>query len=190
MIKLIKCSKCGVTKHRSKFNKGGNKNGLKSHCKICIKNYYAIEENKQKNIDSCNRYYSRTKTKVQDNKETNIQKYLFFSAKARAKQRGEKFSLKMSDIIVPTHCPILGIKMRYNRVVKQDNSFSLDRINSNRGYTKSNIQVISLRANRIKNDATIEELLLIANYLKKLKRNKIKNNKYKHYVRINKNSRT
>lgn len=46
--------------------------------------------------------------------------------------------------------------------MKGDDSYSLDRIDSSRGYVKGNIWVISLRANRIKNDSTVEELRLIA----------------------------
>lgn len=45
---------------------------------------------------------------------------------------------------------------------KEDNSYSLDRIDPNKGYIKGNIWVISLRANRIKNDATVSELRMIA----------------------------
>ena len=46
--------------------------------------------------------------------------------------------------------------------MKGDDSYSLDRIDSSRGYVKGNIWAISLRANRIKNDSTVEELRLIA----------------------------
>ena len=81
-------------------------------------------------------------------KENDIQSYLWKSAKNRAKQRGEDFSIELKDIIVPDKCPILGIP--------------LDRIDSSKGYVKGNIWVISLRANRIKNDPTPQELRLIA----------------------------
>lgn len=52
--------------------------------------------------------------------------------------------------------------MHYHRGVKQDDSYSLDRIDSSKGYIKGNVWVISLRANRIKNDSTPDELRLIA----------------------------
>lgn len=57
---------------------------------------------------------------------------------------------------------ILTIKWLIYNGVKQDNSYSLDRIDSSKGYVKGNIWVISLRANRIKNDSTPQELRLIA----------------------------
>lgn len=68
----------------------------------------------------------------------------------------------MEDVIVPERCPILGIEMSFHSNRKEDNSHSLDRIDPNKGYIKGNIWVISLRANRIKNDATVSELRMIA----------------------------
>mgnify|MGYP007075817688 CR=1 FL=1 len=44
----------------------------------------------------------------------------------------------------------------------QRRNYSLDRIDSSKGYIKGNVWVISLRANRIKNDSTPQELRLIA----------------------------
>ncbi len=43
-----------------------------------------------------------------------------------------------------------------------DNSPTIDRINSSRGYEPGNIEVISWRANRMKGDATAEEHRKIA----------------------------
>ena len=46
-----------------------------------------------------------------------------------------------------------------------DESPSLDRIDSKKGYTKDNVQVISNRANRLKADGNIEEFKLILKWL-------------------------
>ena len=51
------------------------------------------------------------------------------------------------------------------------NSPSLDRLDNNKGYTKENISVISYKANRIKNDASFEEIEKLYLWLKE-KRNK------------------
>lgn len=48
----------------------------------------------------------------------------------------------------------------------KDFSYSLDRIDSSKGYIKGNVWVIPFKANRIKSDATLEELELIAKNLK------------------------
>lgn len=75
----------------------------------------------------------------------------------------------LNTIKIPKFCPVLGIKLDYeNTVQKKDNSPSIDRINSNNPYTIENIHIISDRANRIKNDATPEELIKIANYFGEL----------------------
>lgn len=99
---------------------------------------------------------------IRANKASNIQSYLYKSAQARAKQRNIEFNIELEDVIVPERCPILGIEMSFHSNRKEDNSYSLDRIDPNKGYIKGNIWVISLRANRIKNDATVSELRMIA----------------------------
>ena len=42
--------------------------------------------------------------------------------------------------------------------VQSFNSPSIDRIDSNKGYIKGNVRIISLRANMMKNDANLQEL--------------------------------
>ena len=82
------------------------------------------------------------------------------------------FTIKAADIVVPTHCPILGLPL-YSTLGKKGggpNSPSLDRIEPALGYVPGNIVVISNRANRLKSDATIEELRKIASFYATFKR--------------------
>jgi hypothetical protein len=83
----------------------------------------------------------------------------------RAKRKGLEFSITRDDILIPTHCPILGIELFNTPRRKTDNTPSLDRIDNTKGYIPGNIHVISDRANRIKSNATVAELELIVNYL-------------------------
>jgi hypothetical protein len=62
----------------------------------------------------------------------------------------------------------MGIPLTYNRGQSEDNSYSIDRIDSSRGYEPDNIIVISNKANRMKNDGTIEELKLLADFYSNL----------------------
>ncbi len=45
---------------------------------------------------------------------------------------------------------------------------SIDRINPKKGYVKENIIVVSMKANRIKTDATVEEIRKVADFYEKL----------------------
>jgi hypothetical protein len=83
------------------------------------------------------------------------------SAKQRAAAYGREFRITLDDIVIPLKCPLLGIPIVLgNRRVK-NNSPTIDRKNSAKGYIPKNIWVISWRANRIKYNATLKELKLI-----------------------------
>lgn len=79
-----------------------------------------------------------------------------------------KWGVEFGDIKWNTHCPILGLELDYFAENRQENSPSFDRINPALGYVPGNVQIISWRANRIKNNATADELLKIGNYLKSI----------------------
>lgn len=90
---------------------------------------------------------------------------MYHGAKRRAKLNGLEFNLTGEDIIIPERCPVLDIKLQHNKTLS-DTSPSLDRIDTNKGYVKGNVMIISFRANRIKNDASLEELEKILKYVK------------------------
>lgn len=88
-----------------------------------------------------------------------------------ARAVGVEFNLTVSDLYpLPEVCPVLGIPLNYGGGHRgaADNSMSIDRIDSNLGYVKGNIVLVSQRANRIKNDATTDELRKIADFYSKL----------------------
>lgn len=88
------------------------------------------------------------------------------SAKQRAKKQGVPFDITPEDIHLPDVCPVLGIPLiRGWGIGRTDNSPALDRVVPELGYVKGNVQIISDRANRIKNDGTAEEHRLIAEYI-------------------------
>lgn len=93
--------------------------------------------------------------------------HALFRAKKQAKALGYDFNLELSDIVFPTHCPVLGMPLVLSDKHVKDDSPSLDRIDSTKGYVKGNVWVISQRANRIKNDSTLDELRLLVLALEK-----------------------
>ena len=97
---------------------------------------------------------------------------LWAAAKFRAKEKGLPFSIKVTDIIVPEKCPLLGIPLSTNPVGKRKlgpGSPSLDRKIPELGYVSPNVWVISHRANTIKSNATLEELSLLVHNLRGLR---------------------
>lgn len=68
------------------------------------------------------------------------------------------FSIAVEDISVPKCCPVLGFEMSFGGMDERATSPSIDRIIPELGYVKGNIMVISQKANRMKNDATLDEL--------------------------------
>ena len=99
--------------------------------------------------------------------QKNPQKILLLSAKHRSIKKGVPCTIIEEDIHIPAVCPVLGISIekRFNADGKKGaypNSPSLDRIDNLKGYEKGNIQVISSKANSMKNSATPEELLQFA----------------------------
>jgi hypothetical protein len=85
-------------------------------------------------------------------------KYLYESAKVRSKKYDIVFDIEIGDIVVPDMCPVLGIPLINGDGVCFDGSPTVDRIIPELGYTKNNIIVVSMKANRIKNNATLDEL--------------------------------
>lgn len=92
---------------------------------------------------------------------------LYNHLKSSAKKRNIPFTLtltELNNLSFPITCPILNIPLKWNIGQAQDNSYSIDRIDSSKGYEIDNIIVISNRANILKRDATKEELKLLSEY--------------------------
>jgi hypothetical protein len=96
-------------------------------------------------------------------KEKNRNRDQFNQTKSRCNQRGILFNIKYEDIIWPEFCPILHIPLDRS---DRDHAPSMDRLYPEFGYTEGNVFVISNRANRMKQDCTIQDLEAIIKYIK------------------------
>lgn len=160
LFKVKICTKCKETKLITDFNKHCYaKEGIRSTCKNCENKYNMIYriKNKIKIKKKYQEYWHAADTDKQRHAILIIQ-----HLKRKCRQRGIKFNLKASDIIIPNYCPALGIKLvRGNG----NNGISVDRINPKKGYTRGNIIVVSRLANQIKSNATCEQLVKVANWM-------------------------
>jgi hypothetical protein len=137
-----KCVKCQKTKPVSDFRLRSYKGGYQNSCKDCY-NEYQIR-------------------KRGDQREKKPAKFLLYRIQNQSRKKGIECDLDETDIKIPKKCPILGIPLSY------DGSFtnfpSVDRIDNSKGYIKGNIIVVSWRANRLKSDATVQELRKISDF--------------------------
>lgn len=181
--KLHKCNSCGI-EDPTAFH-----NGCKSKCRQCKKTarqtryILELEEiqgfiGQTKVCATCGQEKDTTHFVPQNsdckpcisqkNKVRRCQNYAFYiwkNAKYRASKKGLEFTITQADIHIPDTCPVLGIPLSTSTSGRQPNSPSLDRIDNSKGYTPSNIQVISWRANRIKADASADELRRVLAYM-------------------------
>ena len=139
---------CGITKEMQQFSIVRNvKNGIKS----C----------------GCQRRKTNSVRLTKHGMKNTLEFFLFHGAKRRAKMKGLDFDIKIFDIKIPEICPLLGIPLiKMGRKIT-DNSPSIDRINPKKGYIKSNIWVISYKANSVKNNCSLSELELLVINLRK-----------------------
>ena len=89
------------------------------------------------------------------------------NAKDRAKRKGLPFNITIKDIFIPKTCPILGIPLFPSKGQPTDNSPELDRFVPSLGYIRGNIEVISRKANRIKTNATTDEVTKVAEFMRR-----------------------
>lgn len=92
-------------------------------------------------------------------------RYLLRQAKHRAKSKGLEFNVEFEDIVIPDVCPVFGIPLFFSPGRRTANSYSLDRWDNTKGYTKENTRVISWKANQYKGDLSIDEVKNLLAYM-------------------------
>ncbi len=135
------------------------------------RDYYLA--NKEKKKQAAKKHYENNKERVlQKSKEyrrSHPAHNLWNGARSRARLNDIEFSISVNDIVVPTHCPVFGIELVMGEAKLTDASPSLDRIDSSKGYVPGNIAVISYKANRAKSNCSYDEILAIADYIKRIR---------------------
>jgi len=115
--------------------------------------------NKRKTLDVD--YLLVRRAKANAYSRANKNKVMFFAARKRARDKNVPFDLVLSDIVIPDLCPVFNKPFEYGTPF----AASIDRINPSLGYTKDNIQIISYKANTMKNNASSKELKEFASWI-------------------------
>ena len=138
----------------------------KEQVKAKAKQYY--HDNKEKVLEDVKKYREANRPKIQEKGREyyrrKLKNRLLNAARARAQKQNLEFDLTENDIILPRFCPLLGVEMfvTESRRGSKDCSFSLDRIDSTKGYIKGNVWIISHKANTMKSSSTLQEFELMA----------------------------
>ena len=146
-----KCADCNSMLSLKQFHKNAQQlSGYSCYCKDCTK-----QRNKKKYSKSSEDHGWKLEQTLKASKERAVRKNLEHTLTLE-----QLTSLYPKDNL----CPVFGTELQWG--FPKETSPSLDRIDSTKGYTYENSQIISNKANRIKSDATPEELELIVKYLK------------------------
>lgn len=94
-------------------------------------------------------------------------RYKLEKLKTRARKFGVPFDLTAADLTIPTHCPVLGMQLRGFGEGRAENAPEFDRLVPALGYVRGNVAIISRRANRLKNDGTLEEHARIVEWMRR-----------------------
>jgi hypothetical protein len=151
-LQLRRCRQCKRSKHFKEFRRAQSE--LDGRAPMCRE---------------CEQVAARVKAKISAMRRhvVNTAKRLWTSSRSRAKEDKLEHTISVSDIVLPKLCPYLGVPLDYRHPIlrgsrRSFNSPSLDRIDNTKGYIPGNVQVISDLANRMKQDATIEQLIAFA----------------------------
>lgn len=169
------CTKCKIEKENTEFHKCSvNKDGLYKWCKLCKIEYDKEyrKSDKIQNLYKSEKYREKKKIYEQNRRLNSPEIIMFTWIKNRAKRMNIPFNLNPEDIIIPEKCPLLEIPI-FIKPYKEKGSFcpnspSLDKIIPELGYIKGNIMVISMKANIMKSNASIEELKIFSKNIQKL----------------------
>ena len=162
------CTQCKEFKATSEFSwKGPDHKRLTARCHACRRANYKESPERNRQRASEHHWANRESilARMKERRRASPSVHLCREAKSRARARGLPFDLQPEDVVVPTHCPVLGMPLRMNEGKSGPDSPTLDRVIPALGYVRGNVVVISHRANTIKSDASLEELIATAKYV-------------------------
>lgn len=163
------CSCCKIEKPLAEFPKSAHaKYGRSNWCLECHRNYTAEDKHRKRNRERRSHLWhtnpewkERERVKEEARRKVKWRETIINVLRTRAKVRNLEFDLEADDIPdIPKICPILQVPMLKHTPYTP----SVDRMDSSKGYVKGNVWIISQKANGMKSNATMEELLTFSRY--------------------------
>lgn len=172
MAKMRICTKCGNSKEETSENYYVRKRGgFMSHCKTCISISYAAryaestEEIREYNRGQYDKHKEKRQARRKALRETSWErkiKHMLRNTKQRAELKGWDFELDyefISGLLSAQDglCFYTGAQLE----LTGDNKISIDRLDSTKGYTRDNVNLVTFRVNIVKRDTTHEEFITL-----------------------------
>lgn len=144
------CTKCKTEKDTNEFySNRQNRSGLSSWCRSC--------------------YGSLAKSNRQKRRVEKPFVFKVHNLKASANSQGVPYDLtpEYLESIWTGKCAIFGTPISYLAEDFERPTAEIDKIKPELGYVQGNVAWVSHRANRLKDNATLEELKMVVAYLEK-----------------------
>jgi hypothetical protein len=149
-------------------------NGLKTYFtgKPC-KNGHIAERRLSTNVCiQCAKEIHSPKDRDNYRDPKNTFKRQFECLRQKCKSKNLPFTINFNDLERPEYCPVFGTKLNYGcstgidgKQTRDPNKASIDKLIPELGYIPGNVFIISLRANKLKSNMTMEELKKILKYM-------------------------
>lgn len=176
VLDMLECTKCKTTKPLDEFYRQvRTKHGRQSQCKQCSNESKRIYHQTQAFKDRATAYrkseVGRDSIRIYRKSAHGKARTLLNSAIKRSKERGIEFALDIDWIkerISAGSCEVTGIKFVLDAMNGQRRhpfAPSLDRKDSNKGYTPDNVQVVCWIFNGAKSDFDLDTVLTLSRAL-------------------------
>lgn len=187
----VKCNLCGVAQESLVYTyvlRKAEQSSYNHGCYACYRTHkkkptLTAEEAQARRVE----YWARARKKQKEARSANYEKAKKYREQARAytnnlswarqrlmhlKSRAVKYGVPWESnahegLDLPSECPVLGIPLFKGTNGPTMNSPSIDRKVPALGYVKGNIQIISQLANGMKQNATPEQLLRFADWVRR-----------------------
>lgn len=144
------------------------KSGRRYRCRPCSAREFKAYYDGPAYRGRAERYKAARRQLKLDNPRQRWAHMAVLNVRRRAKAAGVAFALPKEWFVANAvdRCPLLGIELDYAATKSGRNSPSVDRRDPALGYVPGNCWVISHLANRVKSDATVEEIEMLARNLR------------------------